>query len=218
MPSRYHTGLLATPEEVQRLQLETLFPSASFIPDPTRRYFCNDTGSRWTFSCFEMRSDPQYFTPPPDMRPCVEVLIEASNTEEAINYLSLLRSGLLLALPNPWAHHCGLMHPIEYLGEGDLRLDSEPFWSQFSYEGRLNVGLFTLNAALGHGSFVYALEKYSFSLELDGATAHSTHPSYGQIFENTSPIARDHVRQLAAIIFAYSAIEELGLEIRASGL
>jgi len=215
MSAKYHTGLLATPREVEKLYLASLYEGASFIPDPTRRHYA-DKNAISTFSCYEKRRERTSFIVTSDARPCLELLIEAEDQEQATNDLSLLKAGLLLALPNPWNHYSGLHYPLEYLNEENPVLDSQPFWSQFTYENRLNVGLFTLNASRGRRNWRYALEKYRFSLELDCITAHSTHPKYGQIFENITSIARSQVNQLAAITSAYSVIEELGLEIRAS--
>jgi len=216
MTHKYHTGLIVTPNELNYIKQESLYPKASFIPDPTNRYYANNFDSINSFSSFELRNDKSYRSTPKDMEQCFELIIEAESHEIAINHLSLVRTGLLLALPNPWNHYFGLSTPIQYTGDDNPLMDSEPFWSEYSYDKRVDVGLFTLNAALGKRNWIYALEKYRFSLELDCITVHSTNPVRGQVFTNNTPIAHTHVSQLAAIISAYSVIEELGLEIRAS--
>jgi hypothetical protein len=216
MANRYHTGLLVTPNEVDSLDLRSIYTGASFIADPTDRHYSNKHGSLRISSCYELRKEkPDYFVSA-DMKKCFELLIEADNSEIAENHLSLLRTGMLLALPDPWNHYSGLHSPLKFFDGEDPLIDSQPFWSQFTYDHRVNVGLFTLNVVLNHRNWIYALEKYRFSLELDCVTVHSNHPKHGQIFENTTTSARAQVHQLAAIVSAYSVIEELGLEIRAS--
>lgn len=216
MANRYHTGLLVTPHEIDSLNLRSIYTGASFITDPTDRHYSNKHGSLQIYSCYELRKEKSDHFVSADMETCFELLIEAENSEMAENHLSLLRTGILLALPNPWNHYSGLHSPLKYINGKDQIIDSQPFWSQFTYDHRVSVGLFTLNVALNRRNWIYALEKYRFSLELDCITVHSTHPRHGQIFENTTNISREHVHQLAAIISAYSVIEELGLDIRAS--
>ncbi|WP_029034967.1 hypothetical protein [Salinimicrobium terrae] len=62
----------------------------------------------------------------------------------------------------------------------------------------------------------YALEKLKISLELLSFSPQSADPMYGQIFDHYAFEKQNHTRAAFAIIAAFSAIEELGLEIRSS--
>ena len=211
----FHTGLVITEKELELFNHRSLYPGANFIPDPTGRHMASrDDAHRLTFSCFELRKEPRNFVG--DMYPGLELIIEAEDWDTAKNNLSLIHAGLRLGLPNPPDPSRGLELPLEVIDGDDPLMDLQPFWEQFAFEDRTDIGLFTINAAKGNRAWIYALEKYKFSLDLDCITAHSGAPRYGQVFSNTSPIFQAHVRQLAAIVSAYSAIEELGLEIRAS--
>ena len=65
-------------------------------------------------------------------------------------------------------------------------------------------------------SNIYAIHKLSQSYETECITWHSTHPRYGQIFENHTEEYKRHVNTSIAINLAFSAIEEIQLEIRSS--
>ena len=63
---------------------------------------------------------------------------------------------------------------------------------------------------------VYAIHKLAKSYEIEAITPWSAHPRYGQIFEKHSGEFSDHVRSSIAINLAFSAIEELNLQINSS--
>ena len=54
------------------------------------------------------------------------------------------------------------------------------------------------------------------SYETEAISPWSTHPRYGQIFDKHSGEFSDHVRSSVAVNLAFSAIEELNLEVRSS--
>ncbi|MDD3596761.1 hypothetical protein [Sulfuricurvum sp.] len=212
---KFHTGLVITSHELEVLDHANLYKGVFFIPDPTKRHFefKGGFGTR-SLSCFELRSENKEIRK--DEILALELILEASSLEEAKNDLSLIHAGLRLALPNPVLGEHGLGFPIELKDDTACILNSQPFWGQFAFENRLDVGLFTLSQAKNNRQYTYALEKYKFSLDLDCFTPHSGHPVCGQIFDNETVIYSTHVHQLAAVVSAYSVIEEMGCEIRAS--
>ena len=60
------------------------------------------------------------------------------------------------------------------------------------------------------------MHKWRLSLDLDSFTPHSASPRRGQIFPTHYPDDTYHVKAAFAVIAAFSAIEELGLEVRSS--
>ncbi|MBB5520203.1 hypothetical protein, partial [Amphiplicatus metriothermophilus] len=63
---------------------------------------------------------------------------------------------------------------------------------------------------------VYAIHKLSESYETEAITPWSAHPGHGQIFEKHSGEFSDHVRTSIAINLAYSAIEEMNLQVNSN--
>jgi hypothetical protein len=63
---------------------------------------------------------------------------------------------------------------------------------------------------------VYAIHKLSRSFETESITWWSTHPRYGQIFEKHSELYSAHVNSSIAINLAFSAIEEIKLQVKSS--
>jgi hypothetical protein len=212
---KFHTGLVITPHELEVLEHTDLVKEVSFIPDPTKRHYVlkGGLGTR-SFSCFELRSEIQDIIK--DETLALELILEASSLEEAKNDLSLIHSGLRLGLPNPVLGNQGLDFPIELNDDTITLINSQPFWGQFMFENRLDIGLYTLAQAKVNRQYTYALEKYKFSLDLDCFTPYSGNPNCGQIFENETGIHSTHLHQLASIVSAYSVIEEMDCEIRAS--
>lgn len=212
---KFHTGLVITHHELEVLDHTNLYKGVSFISDPTKRHFelKGDLGTR-SFSCFELRSENKEIHE--DETLALELILEASSLEEAENDLSLIHAGLRLALPNPILNEHGLSFPIELKDDTASLINSQPFWGQFTFENRLDIGLYTLSQAKDNRQYTYALEKYKFSLDLDCFTPHSGNPNCGQIFKNETVIHSTHVHQLVSVVSAYSVIEELGCEIRAS--
>lgn len=211
---KYHTGLVIEPIHHKILDHTSLYRNCEFITDPSKKHYSTKDGrGTITKSDFEKRNNPEGVE---DLDSCLELIIEAPTPEDAKNDLALIHAGLKLGWPDPDFGSRGLDFPIEYSSEASPLIMARPFWDQFTLEDRLDIGLYTLSKAKGNPQYTYALEKYKFSLDLDAITAHSGHPRYGQIFENETKIHATHVHQLTSIIMAYSAIEEMGCEIRAS--
>lgn len=139
--------------------------------------------------------------------PCNELLINCTCENKAHNYFSLIYCGMLLSLPDIFTTPApyGIYDPNE--------IDSN-----FISYGRYKDVLFALhvaNKAWDCNKFIFAIEKWKLSLEIHSFTPHSANPRYGEIFKNEN-INSEHVKKAYAINCCFSAIEELGLEIRSS--
>ncbi|HEX5328768.1 hypothetical protein [Sulfuricurvum sp.] len=209
----FHTGLILKPNEVEKA-LQLLEGEISIAPDPTKRFWASSDGVAMSYqTSFETRED--YIFNIDNMVLCYELQISAKSSEEAFNILSIIKAGMYLGYPELLQEH-GLPFPIEVTKSSINVCNTQPFWSQFIYDDKIDIGLFTYKAAKDDTQRIYALEKYKLSLEQDSITPHSGHPKYGQIFENESSMHSTHVKQLTSVILAYSVIEEIGCEIRAS--
>ncbi len=92
----------------------------------------------------------------------------------------------------------------------------QAFHSSFKRFNHVGYGCYVLNKSYGDDSIQYAIEKYKLSLEINSMTPHSANPKYGQMFDHYNVDKRYHTSGAFAIIAAFSAVEELGLEIRSS--
>ena len=211
----YHTGLICQPAETLLIQNAIKCIKVKLHQDPTNRYWSSHDGSGLkSFSCYSSKDD--YLKIDRKVyEPCLELLIEADTNEEASNYLSLIYAGIYLVKQEVYKR-IGLDFPFEYQCDSNKVVNSFGFWERYEYESYINFGLYILDKALPYDKYIYSLEKYKFSLEHDSITPHSTHPYYQQVFENESSSYLQHVNQLMAVFTAYSIIEELGCDIRAS--
>ena len=142
-----------------------------------------------------------------------ELIITCSDESIADNALSLLKGGILLAYPDPSTTLLDL-----YVSNMDER--SPEFYKNYPDNFRklesTAFGCQILNKIITKKDESYALEKYKVSLELLSFTPQSADPKYGQVFDHYAYEKRNHTRAAFAVITAFSAIEELGLEIRSS--
>lgn len=150
-----------------------------------------------------------------DMVPSIEIVIKADNIAIADNLRQLIYGGILLAYPDT-CDNLIFGTPIESGTMNPEFLKDEPFCSQFQYYENGEIGCRIAEAIWGSRERMYALEKLKLSWKLDCVSPHSPAPHYGQIFQNVMPELGYHVNAAFAIIAAFSAIEELGLEIRSS--
>lgn len=90
------------------------------------------------------------------------------------------------------------------------------FFEKFYHHPEIPVALYVANKAWLDTSLMYAIHKLSRSFEAESITWWSTHPRHGQIFEKSSELYADHVNTSVAINLAFSAIEELQLQIKSS--
>lgn len=90
------------------------------------------------------------------------------------------------------------------------------FFELFSFKKERPVAVALAINAWSDRRAVYAIHKLSKSYETEAVTPWSMHPQYGQIFEKHSGEFSDHVRSSIAINLAFSAIEEMNLQVNSS--
>ncbi|UPT89819.1 hypothetical protein HAP41_0000013070 [Bradyrhizobium barranii subsp. apii] len=107
-------------------------------------------------------------------------------------------------------------NPTEQLGVFRDVFRSRGFFEQFSHSFDFPLAVALAATAWPDKAFVYAIHKLSRSLETESITWWSTHPRYGQIFDKHSELYSSHVSTSIAINLAFSAIEELKLQVKSS--
>jgi hypothetical protein len=142
-----------------------------------------------------------------------EVLIIAANNAAAQAVLGLIHASMLLIWPDPlmadrfWRVENANEKPSEKPGEKKTLF-------QLSTQEIPQACLIAAKASF-RTRFKYALHKLLLSTQIFSVDVRSLDPSEG-LYHSLSMFPDDHVRFAYSIITAYSAIEELGLEIRAS--
>lgn len=183
-----------------------------FLNDPVKRYWQSIDGKGELALTFAGKS----YEPSKELILQNEVLIYCVDTNEAEKIASTIHGGILLAYPDPLAAN----KPIE-IDEiandfNNLLYSEKWYFDRFVKRNNFYFGTLVWKIARNDESSLYAIEKYKLSLFLDSFTPHSANPKYGQLFENYNAQYSYHTKAAFAIITAFSAIEELGLEIRSS--
>jgi len=166
-------------------------------------------GAGWDISFIEERRYP------PRLRNGREIIINSKSWHRAQYALNLILSSILLYSGNP------------PLIEMDLvaHNDEEPEFYDPLYRKAITekyMSTLDIPAACAIAAkvsrkrkWVYALTKYKFSTSLYGVFHVDLEP-FKSSHLAVSPFPEDHVMFSHAIVSAYSAIEDLGLEVRAS--
>lgn len=180
--------------------------------DPSQRHW--DTG---TGICTLKHRDfvPQGAAFTEKYAACREVIVCAKDENIATNVQSLVYGGILLAYPDLLSSKT----PPNPIAVGTLSpelLVDEPFCRYFAHHDNALYGCTVASKAWLDCSIIYAIEKLKLSLSLDWFTLHSASPRHGQIFSNEHPEFSYHVNAAYAIVTAFAAVEELGLDVRSS--
>jgi hypothetical protein len=148
-------------------------------------------------------------------------MVEAERTE-ANNIIQLIRAAELIVEGFPdqkYANPSGFEIPDDSAVRASIFADlfrTTGFFELFSFNMERPVGFAVAANAWSDRHTVYAIHKLAKSYETEAITPWSAHPRYGQIFEKHSGEFSDHVRSSIAINLAFSAIEELDLQINSS--
>lgn len=204
------TTIQDSQKAIQNTAQNPVFKSA---PDPTGRFWQSPDGGSQVKLTDAGRDG--HIVPKGDL-PQNEILIDAPTLDDAKNILSTTYGGMLLLSPEltltESEPNCQEIRP-----DDDAILYTDLFYSQM-FRTYLDFSFGTLVWDRSHTdtSLLYALEKYRLSLTLDSFTPHSASPRYGQIFENYDSQYVYHTQAAFAFIAAFSAVEEIGMDIRAS--
>ena len=186
----YFTGLLTSVDEPGQ-------PSPPF------------KGAGWHASFFKERRDP------PRLYNGREIVIHAKSWHTAQRALNLVLSSLLLYSGDP------PLVEMDFLVHND---DEPDFYDPMIRKAMSEKYISTTNIPVAceiaakasrKQKWVYALAKYKFSISLYGVFHVDLEP-FSAPHLSVSVFPDDHVMFSHAIISAYSIIEDLGLEIRAS--
>ncbi len=190
----------------------------SFIPDPSKRFkFYNNghsevsqPGALAEFgSLGEGENHGQL------------LMMEAERTE-ANNIIQLIRAADVIVEGFPdqkYGNPSGFEIPDDASEQTSIfenLFRTTGFFELFSFKMERPVGVAVAANAWLDRRTVYAIHKLAKSYEIEAITPWSAHPRYGQIFEKHSGEFSDHVRSSIAINLAFSAIEELNLQINSS--
>ena len=144
-----------------------------------------------------------------------EIIVTCAHQQMADNFLALLHAGILLGYPEKLKF--APMRTASKIGAIEdrlLREDTIAGW--FNFHHNAAYGCIVAQKAWSTPSVRYGIHKWRLSRDLDSFTPHSAAPIHGQVFPTHYPDERYHVDAAYAIIAGYSAIEELGLEVRSS--
>ena len=151
-----------------------------------------------------------------DLFPNKEVVIHAGSWEMAQRALSLIQACMLLATGEP-----ALWDPDEHIAHNDDEPEWLPEERRALLAGRyVSTSGFPFACSIAAKASrrlkrVYAISKYKFSVSLYSVHHVDLEPYRSQHLP-VSQFPGDHVMFSYAIISAYSALEDVGLELRAS--
>lgn len=195
---------------VNRLDFANSEFNLELQPEPTNRYWESDNSRSEIFYTGGKNKDDNSERPE---FPQNELIISAPNEDVAENILSIIKGGILLTYPE-------LSTTLLNLYTSDTKEFKTDFYKRYpnNYHKIENTafGCQVLERIINDRETTYALEKYKVSLELYSFTPTSADPIYGQVFNHYDLKKQTHTRAAFAITTAFSAIEELGLEIRSS--
>ncbi|MEM0977772.1 MAG: hypothetical protein AAGJ34_09570 [Pseudomonadota bacterium] len=219
--SSFCSFLVFRPDEFELVR--SLCADASWsvrgITDPSKRY--RFFGSGWAEvskasalpESSDLRDDEEFG----------QVLVFETEQDEADNAIELIRAANLIleGFPDqfsPSGHGFAIPDdPTEREEIYEQIFRKTGYFEKFTFRQTLPVAVAVAAKAWSDSRLVYAVHKLALSLVTESVTPHSMHPRHKQVFEKHSGNFSSHVGTSVAINLAYSAIQELGLDVRASG-
>ncbi|MDX0605801.1 hypothetical protein GOD78_27020 [Sinorhizobium medicae] len=189
-----------------------------FIPDPSKRYKFHKSGhSEVVQPCAladlgSLREGETHG----------QLLVVEAETTEVNNIIQLIRAANVVVEGFPdqkYGNPSGFEIPDDASEEASIYknlFQTTGFFELFSFKMERPVAVAMAVNAWSDRRIVYAIHKLSKSYETEAITPWSAHPRYGQIFEKHSGEFSDHVRSSIAINLAFSAIEEMNLQVNSS--
>lgn len=190
----------------------------SFISDPSKRF----TFSKYGYSELSHPSALATFDALREGENYGQLLVVEGKVAEANNIIQLIRAADLVLEGFPdqkYRTPSGFEIPKDALEQERIFKNvfrTTGFFELFSFMTERPVSVAMAANAWSDKGTVYAIHKLAKSYEIEAVTPWSTHPRYAQIFEKHSEEFSDHVRSSIAINLAFSAIEELSLQIKSS--
>jgi hypothetical protein len=144
-----------------------------------------------------------------------EVTIYAHNFNSALNALELINCAILLESGEPPMFEIETVIPKDKKELDEIYAFGPPS-PQTASASSFPLACMIAAKASHRRLYKYALAKFGFASRLHSILQVDIDPSYATDHLGISPYILNHVRFAYAIIVAYSVIEEIGLEIRAS--
>ncbi|HVO68151.1 MAG TPA: hypothetical protein VMT12_16875 [Syntrophales bacterium] len=178
-------------------------------------------GKGWTINfertptCEKFRGEIYYDHKKADIR---EVTICACSFNTAQNALEMINCATLLSTGEPLMFECGVAIPKDEKERSEIFSEDKfgPLPSSTCQTDGFPVSCKIAARASHQRAYKYALTKFGFASRLHSIFRVDIDPSCATEHLGVSPLTSNHVRYAYSIIAAYSTIEEIGLEIRAS--
>lgn len=213
---KYRSFLVGWPSQANAIQ-QIAVPGEwrlSTIPDRSCRHWTN-RGETVRSEAVNAKWGKERARNDDDIK-CKELIINSNDESTAENVQSLICCGSLLAYPNV-DDIPNLPVPLVLKSEDeDWIATDDSFSRSFTFLDNLLIACEVARRAWGNSELIYATQKYRFSLHLASFTPHSAAPHRGKIFTEDPQDYEYHVFAAYAIVSAFAAIEELGMEIRSS--
>ncbi|WP_461791555.1 hypothetical protein [Pedobacter sp.] len=209
---KFRTHLIIEKREADKIRkLSFQKFKLEFVPEPTNCYW-EDIDGKSSMISYGGR-DPK--TIREDEIPMSEMLIETDSLEICEDFISIVQGGILLAYPDiSFTHHFPFID--EYIQERDRLYSDKAFFDYLKKIENVAFGCIIAERVIENNQLVYAIEKYKTSLGLASFNPNAINPRYGQYFDHYDIKREFHTKAAFAIIAAFSAIEELQLEVRSS--
>ncbi|RWB69707.1 hypothetical protein [Mesorhizobium sp.] len=186
-----------------------------FITDPSERFWFYKNGVTEI-------SHPDALTMRPTASTAGQLMVIDSDETTANNIIGLVRAANDVIEGNykqdaPFRR--GFQLPDDPSQQTGVFCDvfrSHGFFEQFSHDSDFPLAVALAATAWQDRRLVYAIHKLSRSFETESITWWSTHPRYGQVFDKRSELHSAHVNTSIAINLAFSAIEEIKLQVKSS--
>lgn len=188
------------------------------IVDPSMRYRFSATGMSKTSKASALSASGIL----DDGEEYGQVLVFETEKDEADNIIKLIRAANLILegfpdqfSPNGYGFEIS-DDPTEREEIFELIFRRSGFFEQFTFRETLPVAVAVAAKAWSDSRLIYAVHKLAESIITESVSPHSMHPRHRQVFQKHSPDFSSHVGTSIAINLAYSAIQELGLDVRSS--
>lgn len=188
--------------------------SASLITDPSGRFRFSEDGLGWS-ETFRPSGVDSLAAKGGHLG---EVLVFQEPEANAYNIVHLIYAVFNVVEGDPTKRY---EYPLIPIFREDEELNSKFFksdyeFSKFVYNEEFPLAIYFASKAWADQSLIYAIHKLAMSFEIESITWWSAYPKHGQIFDKSSESHRSQINTTNAINLAFSAIEELKLQVKSS--
>lgn len=192
--------------------------SAHGIVDPSRRYKFTTSGVGEVSQASALPD----FSDLGDGEKYGQLLVFETGQDETDNIIELIRAANLVieGFPNRFNLSGRGFEipddPTEREKIFELIFRKAGYFEQFTFRQTLLVAVAVAARAWSDSGLIYAIHKLAQSIMTESVSPHSMQPRFRQVFQKHSSNFSSHVGTSVAINLAYSAIQELGLDVKSS--